>query len=169
MNIKFYFEKLFSSEEFKNFMKENPDAYFCSGFFVVNQNDKEKNDNKIHFDYFLPKQKKLFSFQLEEGIRIIPLEKIDEKIPEKLSEEYEFEFEDIEKIIEERMRKENLNNKIQKLMLSLQKIDGKNYVIATVFISMLGMLKVNISLPDKEITEFEKKSFLDIVKIKKGD
>ena len=67
------------------------------------------------------------------------------------------------------MKKENLNDKIQKIMLSLQKIDGKDYVIATVFISMLGMLKVNISLPDKEITEFEKKSFFDIVKIKKGN
>jgi hypothetical protein len=34
---------------------------------------------------------------------------------------------------------------------------------------MLGMLKVNISLPSKEITEFEKKSFFDIMKVKKKE
>lgn len=170
MNIKFYSEKLSSSEEFKNFMKENPDAYLCSGFFIINKNDKEKNDNQIHFDYFIPKEKKIHSFQLENGIKLVTLEKIDEKIPEKISGEFEFEFEEIEKIIEERMKKESLKNKIQKIMLSLQKIDGKNCIIATVFISMLGMLKVDISLPDREITNFEKKSFFDIMKIKKkGD
>jgi|TARA_Y100000310_G_C20674995_1_gene812497 hypothetical protein len=169
MNIKFYFEKLFSSDEFKNFMKENPDAYLCSGFFVIDREDSKKNDNKIHFDFFLEKEKKMFSFQLEDGIKLVPLEKIDDKIPEKVSDKCEFEFEEIENMIEERMKKENLNNKIQKIMLSLQKIDGEDYIIATVFISMLGMLKVNISLPSKEITEFEKKSFFDIMKVKKKE
>tara|TARA_Y100000310_G_scaffold27990_1_gene26614 strand:+ start:7190 stop:7696 length:507 start_codon:yes stop_codon:yes gene_type:complete len=166
MNLKFYSEKLSSLEEFKNFMKENPNAYFCSGFFVIDK-DIKNSDNKIHFDYYIPNSKKMFSFQLENGIKIVALEKIDEKIPEKISGEYGFEFEEIEKIIEERMKKENLKNKIQKIMLSLQKIDGKNCIIATVFISMLGMLKVNISLPNKEITNFEKKSFFDIMKVSK--
>tara|TARA_Y100000296_G_C4975764_1_gene158129 strand:+ start:33 stop:545 length:513 start_codon:yes stop_codon:yes gene_type:complete len=169
MNVKFYSEKLFSSEEFKNFMKENPDAYLCSGFFIVGKDDQEKNDNKIHFDYFLLKEKKMFSFQLENKIKLVPLEKFDEKIPEKVSEDFEFEFEEIEKIIEEEMKKENLKNKIQKIMLSLQKINGKDCIIATVFISMMGMLKVNISLADKKITNFEKKSLFDIMKVKKKE
>jgi len=38
MNMQFYVEKLSHSEEFKEFMKKNPDAYLCSGFFVI---DKE--------------------------------------------------------------------------------------------------------------------------------
>lgn len=168
MNLQFYLEKLHSSEEFKDFMKKNPDAYLCSGFFVIDEN--EKKDNKIHFDYFLPKEKEMFSFQLEEGIKLVALDKFDKRIPKKISGEYGFEFKEIEKIIEERMKKENLKNKIQKIMLSLQEIDGKNYLIATIFISMLGMLSVKISLLDKKITSFEKKSFFDILKIKKkGD
>ena len=96
-----------------------------------------------------------------------PLEKIDKKIPKKISGKFEFEFEEIEKIIEERMIEENIKNKIQKIMLSLQKIKGENYLVATIFISMLGMLSVNISLSDKKITSFKKKSFFEILKVKK--
>ncbi len=167
MNLQFYFEKLFSSKEFKEFIKKNSDAYLCSGFFVINKNENEKNDNKIHFDYYVPSLKKIFSFQLEEGIKIVALEKIDKKIPKKISGKFEFEFEEIEKIIEERMIEENIKNKIQKIMLSLQKIKGENYLVATIFISMLGMLSVNISLSDKKITSFKKKSFFEILKVKK--
>lgn len=35
MNFQFYLEKLFESEEFAEFKKEFPDAYLCSGFFVI--------------------------------------------------------------------------------------------------------------------------------------
>jgi len=38
MNFQFYLEKLKHSEEYKEFLKENPEAYPCSGFFTI---DKE--------------------------------------------------------------------------------------------------------------------------------
>ena len=38
MNLQLYLEKLKSSGVFKEFMKENPKAYLCSGFFTI---DKE--------------------------------------------------------------------------------------------------------------------------------
>jgi len=168
MNIQFYLEKMKSSEEFDKFMKENPQAYFCSGFIVI---DKDNNDNKIHFDYFVPKENKVFSFQIEEDINLVQLDRIDEKEPFKLKDEddLEFEFMEIEKIIEKEMEKNDVKNKIQKIMLSLQEIDGKICLMGTVFISLLGMLKVNITLPEKEITEFEKKNLLEILKVKKSD
>ena len=42
----------------KDFIKEFPEAYPCSGFFVI---DMESKDNKNHFDFFVPKDKKIFS------------------------------------------------------------------------------------------------------------
>ncbi len=167
MNLQFYLEKLSFSDEFKKFMKENPDAYLCSGFFVIDKNPKSP-DNKVHLDYFVPKGKKIFSFQFEEGIKLIALDKIDEKILEKISEKCEFEFEDMEKIISKEMEKQNVKNKIQKIMFSLQKNNGKNSLIGTIFISGLGMLKVNIDIFEKKIIEFEKKSLFDIIKVGKG-
>ena len=150
MNLRFYLEKLNDSDEFMDFKRKNPDAYFCSAFFVI---DKDNNDNKIHFDYFVPEINRFFSFQLEKGINLAQLDRINEKNPSKLKEgrDLGFEFAEIENIIEEEMRKNNVKNKIQKIMLSLQEIDGKTCLMGTVFISLLGILKINISLPKKEI------------------
>ena len=159
-------EKLSLSEEFKNFMKDNRDAYLCSGFFVIDKNTKNP-DNKQHFDYYIPSSKKMFSFQLEDGIKIVPIDTLNKEIPEKISK-HEFDFDEIEKIIEEEMEKQNVKSKIQKIILSLQNIKGRDYLICTVFISMLGILKVKINLSTEEVTEFEKKSFFDIMKVKKG-
>lgn len=164
MNVQFYIEKLSSSEEFKSFMKKNTDAYLCSGFFVI---DKSGDDNKQHFDYYIPSSKKMFSFQLEEGVKIVPMEMLDEKIPKKISKP-EFDLDNIEAMIQKEMEKQNIKNKIHKIMLSLQNFNEKDFLICTVFISMLSMLKLNIDLSNEKITEFKKKSFFDIMKIKKG-
>ena len=164
MNLQFYLEKLHDSENFKNFMKENSDAFLCSGFFVI---DKEGKDNKIHFDYFLPKDKKIISFQLEQGIQQVPVEMFDKRIPEKISAEHDFDFDDIEKMIISEMEKQGIRNKIQKLILSLQKLKGKDYLVGTIFVSMLGMIKIHIALSEMKITLFEKKSFFDMMNVLK--
>jgi hypothetical protein len=166
MNFQFYAEKLLNSKEFKEFKKENPDAYFCSGFFVI---DKEGKDNKNHFDYFLPKENKIISFQLEDGLGQVPVESIDKRIPNKVLMDYDFSFEEIENLIEKEMEKQKIKSKIQKIIVSLQNIKQKDFLICTVFISMLGLLKVKVSLPAKKIELFEKKSFFDIMKVKKSD
>ena len=164
MNIQFYIEKLKNSDIFKKFMKENPDAFLCSGFFII---DKQGEDNKQHFDYYIPQIKKMFSFQLEEEIKLIPIEMLDNKIPKRISINYDFDFEDIEKLIFEEIGRQGIKNKIQKILLSLQNSEGKDFLVGTVFVSTLGMLKINIDLQNMEITDFEKKSFFDIMKISK--
>ena len=160
MNLKFYLEKLKSSEEYKKFMKENSDAYLCSGFFII---DKQGEDNQQHFDFYIPSKKKMFSFQLEDSVKLVPIELFDKRIPEKI-EEINFEFEEVERMIKERMQEENLKNKIQKILLSLQKLSGKDFLVGNIFISGFGILKINIDVSEKKITLFEKKSFFDILK-----
>ena len=90
MKLQFYLEKLQASESFEKFMKENPKAFLCSGFIVI---DKEGKDNKQHFDFFIPKEKKIFSFQLEEDCKKVEVERIDDKTPEKISLDCDFDFE----------------------------------------------------------------------------
>ena len=166
MNFTFYLEKLHDSEEFKEFMLENPNAYICSAFFII---DHEKSYDKQHLDFYSPDSKKVFSFKLEEGIRKEPLETFDDKIPQKLTLDYDFDLEELEKIVSERMEKENIKNKIQKILISLQRVEQKDLLVLTIFISGLGLLKVSIDLVGKKIKDFEKKSFFDIMKfVKKG-
>ncbi len=161
MNLQFYLEKLHSSDVFKKFMKENPEAYLCSGFFTM---DKEGKDNKRHFDFYVPKTKKMFSFKLEDGVEMMPIDIVLEKIPEKLGVGFDFEFEEIEKMLEDKMKEENINSKMQKIILSLQDLKGKPFLVGTIFISMLGLLKIQIDISDMKIKEFEKKSLFDMMK-----
>ncbi len=162
MNLQFYIEKLKNSEIFKNFMKAHPDASICSGFFIIDKTGKE--GDKQHFDYYLPQENKIMSIQLE-NMQLVPVE-IFGKIPEKISLEHDFfDFEEVEKMIEEKMISEGIKNKIQKMLFSLQSLNGRNFLVCTVFISMLGLISVNIDLKNMEITGFEKKSLLDILKV----
>jgi hypothetical protein len=165
MNFQFYIEKLFASEEFQKFKKENPDAVPCGGFFVIDRENLKKPDNKNHIDYFVPSTEKLFSFQLEQGVKKVPIEIKDKNIPEKIKSNYNFEFEDIENLILEKMKQEGVSEKIQKILLSLQSKDNNDFLVGTVFISKMGILKVIIDISDMKIIEFEKKSFMDMLGI----
>jgi len=180
MNLQFYLEKLFSSEKFQSFMKKNPSAYFCSGFFSIDRQrenplttlskrdqSKENKGNKIHLDYIIPKTKKIFSFQLEGETEMVPIEQSGDNILERIPDNIDFDFGEIEKMIVEKMREQEIKNKIQKIIFSLQKIEKKSFLVGTVFISGLGMIKIKIDLEEKKITEFEKKSFFDLMKIVK--
>lgn len=164
MNFKFYLEKLYASENFQKFKEENKDAFPCSCFFVI---DEKGEDNKQHFDYYVPFEKKMFSFQLENKIEKIPIELFDDKIPEKISMNYDFDLKEVEEMILNKMQEENVKGKIQKMLFSLQKIEDKDFLVGTIFISALGMLKVNIDIFEKKITEFKKKSFFDMINVLK--
>lgn len=180
MNLQFYLEKLQESENFREFVKENPDAFLCSGFFVIDKGDGNEslttspkrgqskgNDNKQHFDFWLPKSKKMISFQIEDGCKKVALDEAGAVVPAEISQDCDFDFEFIEKLIAGEMFEQKISNKIQKFLLSLQNTDGKNMIIGTVFISGMGLLKVNIDINEKKIIHFEKKSFFDMMKIVK--
>ncbi len=166
MNFQFYLEKLIHSKEFQKFKKENPKAFLCSGFFSI---DKKAKDNQQHLDYFIPSLNKMFSFKLNQNpVEMMPVENFGYTDNEKIkpvSDNLDFEFEELEIIIEKRMEQEKMKKKIEKLIWSLQNRNGKNYLIGTIFISGLGMIKVSVDLYKKELIDFEKKSFFDFIKV----
>jgi len=162
MNFQFYFEKLVDSPEFKKFKDENSDCYLCSGFFSI---DKKGNDTQQHLDFYVPSEKKMFSFQLDKEMKLMPLENYDERIPNKIDHNFNFDFEEVEKLISQKMEEEKVNKQIQKLLFSLQNKDKKHFIIGTIFVSGLGIIKVTVNLDDKKIEGFEKKSFFDMLKI----
>lgn len=164
MNSQFLLEKLKNSKEYKEFIKENKDAYLCSGFFVI---DMENNGNsQYHFDFYVPESGKTFSFELEGGVKLIPLER-DEQVLEEVSMKNHFDFDKIREKILTEMELKKINNKMQKMLFSLQKVKGKNMLLGTIFISNLGLLKVNMDIDSNQITDFEKKSLFDMMKMVK--
>lgn len=161
MNLQFFIEKLESSEEFSNFMKYNPGAYLCSGFFSI---DFENNQNQYHLDYFVPSKNKIISFELENGIKETNVIKTDSGVPPKLASTSTLEFKDIEDMILKEMEKKQIKNKLQKIMISLQNYEGKDSHVCTCFLSGFGLLKVVIDDSTKEIVLFDKKSFFDLLR-----
>ncbi len=166
MNFQFYLEKLYASDSFKKFKEEYELAYPCSAFFII---DKTGSDNKQHFDYYEPNLKKMFSFKLEDGCALVPVDLRDQAVPTKLSMNYNFDFDEVEKLIFNEMARKEIKNKVQKMLWSLQTKDGKNYLLGTVFISMMGLLKVTVDVTDMKVIDFEKKSFMDMLKVTKKE
>lgn len=164
MNSQFLLEKLKNSQEYKEFIKENKTAYLCSGFFVI---DMENNGgNQYHFDFYVPESGKTFSFELEGGVKLIPLER-DEQVLEEVSMKNHFDFDKIREKILTEMELKKINNKLQKMLFSLQKVKGKDMLLGTIFISNLGLLRVNVDIDSNQITDFEKKSLFDMMKMVK--
>ena len=168
MNFQFYIEKLKNSESFKQFIQENKDAFPASGFFIMEFSDSKHPDNKQHIDYFIPNKNKMFSFKLEDNCAMVPVEIVDNMEFKPISLKHDFNFNEVANIVSREMENKNIKSKVQKILLSLQNKNGKDYLIGTVFISNFGLLKINIDLSDMGVTLFEKKSFFDMLKITKG-
>lgn len=166
MNLQFYFEKLKDSSSYREFIEKNKDAYIGSCFLVI---DIENSSlNKQHFDYYLPKEKKIFSFQCEQACNLVPVERVDEKIPEKLNLDFDIDFQKVEEMIVSKMDQEGIKNKIEKMLFSLQSNEGVVSLIGTVFISGLGLIKVLLDVKSMKLIEFEKKSFFNMLKVSRG-
>jgi hypothetical protein len=140
-------------------------AYLCSGYFSI---DKEGGkENKQSLDFYVPATKKFFSFSLDD-MKKSEIESFGQDfIPEEISIKTDFDFDEMEDLIIEKMKEEKVSNKVQKILYSLQQKDGKPFLLVTVFISGMGLLKIIIDLKAKKITDFEKKSLFDMFKIVK--
>ena len=167
MNLQFYLEKLEDSDIFKEFMKENPSAFLCSGFFVI---DKQTKNNQTHFDFYIPEKKEMFSFRLETGIEKSQIDTVTD-VPEQIPDDIDFRFEDIEAILGKKIIENNITNKLQKILLSLQRKDGKDFLIGSVFVSAMALIRIDIDLAEMKVISFEKKSFFDMIRVvrKKDD
>lgn len=165
MNLQYYMKKLESSDVFKDFIKENPNAYFCSGFFTI---DIEGHDNQRHIDFYSPDKKRRFGFIFNNKIELMPLEDIEnETPPKKIDSDMDFDFEEIKRIIGEEISARNIKSKLQKIIISLQQVNKNPTLLCTAFTSMFGLIKVEIDPISKKITFFEKKSFFDFMKLVK--
>lgn len=162
MKIRAYLSELEKNKEFQEFIEANPQVYLCSAFFVI---DKENENHKQHFDYFLPEENKIFSFQIEENCKQVPMDNLAPEAPKSLDLKEDFELQEIDDLIQTEMENRGIKNKMQKILFSVNNFENQDVIFGTVFISNLGMIKIRISLKDKEILEFKKESFMDMINI----
>ena len=132
-----------------------------SCFFIL---DFEGGENKYSLDFYSPSKNKMFGFQLNDEVTLIPLEMMSEdSTPGKLITDFEIDFKDIEAIILREMANQKITNKLQKIILIFQNHEGNDMIFCTVFISGFGILKVHLDNKGKLVL-FEKKSLFDFIK-----
>ncbi|MDP2925545.1 MAG: hypothetical protein Q8N99_04180 [Nanoarchaeota archaeon] len=156
------------SEEFKNFLKENPDAELCTGFFIL---DFFGNDIKKSLDYKVGERIISFSINelgeiktyedklIEDKNRDFPeLEKIDHKI--------KLDLDETEGIAKTLTLDKGISARFNKIIAVLQKYNGKETWNLTCMLEGLIIVHILIDAMTGELIKFERKSMMDLIKKK---
>ncbi len=168
MTFKETLEKIKASETFKGFIKENPDAELCSGFFII---DFFGNDNKKSLDYKV--SEKIFSFSVDDfgKVKMIEDKLIEErgvKFPklEKIEPSVNVDLDELKSISGIKALDEGISAKFSKIIAVLQKHEGKQIWNLTCMLEGLIILHVLIDANSGDIIKFERKSMMDLIRKK---
>jgi len=121
----------------------------------------EANNNRVNGN----ERGRIISFQLENNCNKTELENFEDKIPAQIFDDYNFEFDKVEKLVLDKMQEKEINKELQKILVSLQNIEGVDFLVGTIFTSGFGMSNFKIDLREMIVTDFEQKSFFDVMKI----
>lgn len=161
MKIQPYVEKLNSSEEYKKFSEKYKEAYIIAGFFIL---DLEMGKNIHQIDYYLPTEKKVAAFSLDEKVTVQILDTLTKKVPEKLDMTVNTDLDELKGIVEDEMKNRNMSEDIKKIIAVLQMIDGKKIWNLNCVLSGMNLLRSHVEDESKTVLLMEKSSLLDLMK-----
>lgn len=168
MSFKKTYEKITSSEIFRNFIKEHPKAELCVGFFII---DFFGNDNKNSLDYKVGE--KIFTFSIDDfgKIRMNEDKLVQEKgvkLPELkiINPVINADLEDVKSSAQIRALDEGINSKFNKIIAVLQNHEDRQVWNLTCMLEGLIILHVLIDSESGEIIKFERKSMMDLIRKK---
>lgn len=172
MSFKETYDKITSSEVFKKFINENPEAELCAGFFIL---DFISNDSKKSLDYKI--NGKIYTFELKDDgyIKMTEDELIDSpNTPPllKLIPEVKTEIEDLKGISGMEALEKGISAKFNKIIAVLQRLnkEGKEIQIWNLTCMLDGLIILNIHVDadseDGKVVKFERKSMMDMIRKK---
>jgi hypothetical protein len=170
MSFKETYKLITESEVFRNFIKENPAAELCTGFFVV---DFFSNDNKNSLDYKL--NEKIFTFSLRddksikfEEDKLMQTEKNQTPSLEKISPDIKVDLEDLRATAQIQALDNKISSKFNKIIAVLQKPskDSKQIWNLTCMLDGLIILHIIIDPETGNVDKFERKSMMDMIRKK---
>lgn len=155
------------SDEFKNFKKENDDAYLCSAFFVI---DFESQAETKQLDYYVPSKDKIGNFIVDSEIKFM-LDNIFEekkKAIQQISSNVKIGFqkaiEIANKVVEKENQEEEKHGKITKIIGILQKLDKEQIWNFTCMLGTMNMLLLHINSETGEILKNQKSSLMNFIR-----
>jgi hypothetical protein len=157
-----YVERLNKSDECKNLLEKNPDAFIVAGFFVL---DFETGKNIHQIDYYLPKEKKVAAFTLDTDVKMQLMDLMNaKKIPEVLDIKTEIDLDALQGILEDEMKNRGFSEKINKIIAVLQMQDGKKIWNLNCILSGMEILRAHVEDESKSVLKMEKIPLTDIMK-----
>jgi hypothetical protein len=169
MSFKQLVKQVESSAEYKKFKKEHPKAILYSVFFTMRNAFGNLVVETQQADYWLGEDN-VATFMFDENDKIKhKIDKIEAKDKKftVLSHEIKFDVDDIAKIIQKEIEKNYGDESASKIIIVLQKIEGKQVWNVTCIIGF-KILRLHIDM-DGKVTKSSKESLMDIMKVEKND
>jgi hypothetical protein len=151
MKLKELLEDLKAKDSYKDFIKENPDSYFCSAMFILGDADK------IDLNFFLPKEAKLSSFSMPFASITNHQEETKEQ-KEIISLDLKIDIRDLKKYIEEKTGKD-----YKKIIAVLHE-----EIWNVTCLNGMDMAQIKINAYTGEIQDKKSGMLSDIIQIKKN-
>jgi len=167
MKASHYIKEVKKSQAFKDFIIEDPQAYLCSLFFLIDFNERH---NETQVDFYSPKEKKIVSFKVGKGIERIPLNKKVETlthkkfVPKPLKENIRMDIDAIKPTLTDEMRNRDMTYEIEKLLAFINVADDRVMWNCTGFLKGLGLLQAHIEDSSESVLFMDKKSLFDMIK-----
>lgn len=170
MKIKDLTIELEDNSHFQKFKNENPDAYFCAAFLILNL---DKKSEQIQLDYYIPKENKIAAFEFpfnepkihEELISTKDGETTGKKIEQlpKQTLNLKIDIDDLPSISKETILENESQIKPTKIIAILK----ENIWNLTCMDNMLGIVRIKINAISGEVENFSKGSLMDFMGIRK--
>jgi len=161
MNIFEVIRKVEMSKEFRKFKKENPGAYLCAAFFIL---DYELKEEKKQLDYYVSSSDVMTFSIVDNEVKMMPAElPKKEKIPAIGMQAVKLDEDKVMEIA----KKESEIGEFTKVIVVLQNLDGKD-IWNLSCMKGLQMMRYHVLAFDGKVLKKEKINLMDMMKIEPG-
>lgn len=160
--------KLEKSETFKKFKSENPLAFFCAGFFIL---DIKEGRNEYSLDY--RSADKIFSFSIyldSEAITSREDSILDSTKPlEEVNVNVKIQLSQLKELAKGKLAIIDVKKRLEKVIAVLQNSEGKAIWNLTCMCEGFAIIILHIDANTGEMISFDSKNLFDFVKMPKDN
>jgi len=167
------YSKLEKSEIFSKFKAENPDAFLCAGFFILNF-----KGNIYEYSFDFKNDKQIFTFKIPIAGEIVLLAEdvlAAQKPLEEIKLDMQVDINDLRILVEKELVKQGIKNKLEEIIAVLQSVDlGKDDSLEkrsfntiwnlTCMCEGFTIITIQVDSKTGQVIKFEKKSLFDFAK-----
>ncbi len=162
MKIRPYVHKLETSKEFKNFKNKYPNSFMTAGFFIL---DFETGKNVHQVNFYVPSEKKIAAFTLDQGITFQLLNMVNNNIiPEELDINTNIDLDALQGILADEMHNRGMSEEIRKIIAVIQCHKGKKIWSLNCVLSGMEILNSHVEDDTKTVLRIDKTSLMDIMR-----